>query len=82
MVEEPDNLFILNHENRTPLYFALNSQKIEICNILINKMNLKLMKHNQLYLHKAIRMRNPDLVRLLLKSGIDPNEPDEHGNID
>ncbi len=44
-------------------------------------MNLKGLKHNQIYLHKAIRMRNPDLVRLLLKAGIDPNEPDEHGKI-
>jgi len=74
-------LFILNHENRTPLYSALNSQKVEICNLLINKMNLKNLKHNHIYLHKAIRMRNPDLVRLLLRTGINPNEPDENGKI-
>lgn len=44
-------------------------------------MNMKNLKHNHIYLHKAIRMRNPDLVRLLLRTGINPNEPDENGKI-
>jgi len=38
------------------------------------------LNNAHIYLHKAIRMRDPILTKKFLEAGIDVNAPDDQGN--
>jgi len=71
---------IKNSENRTPLYYSIHTNKEELTDLLLEYTNFKLIKNPCIYLHKAIRMRNPTLVYKLLRYSINPKDTDEQGS--
>ncbi len=75
-----DLIKIRNIDNKTPLYFAIHNNKIEIINLILTKVNLKNISNSYIYLHKAIRMRDPSLLLKLIDLGVDPNQQDDQGN--
>ena len=74
-------LKVKNNENKTPLYFAIHLQKHDICNLILSKIDINNLHNAHIYLHKAIRMRDPILTKKFLDSGIDVNAPDDQGII-
>jgi ankyrin repeat protein len=75
-----DFLNIKNSENKTPLYIAIHFQRLDIIDYLLLKIAYPINLSNQhLYLHKAIRMRDPVIVKKLLDFGVDVNSLDDQG---
>jgi len=70
---------VKNNENKTPLYFAIHHQKHDICYLILSKIDINNLSNSHIYLHKAIRMRDPILTKKFLESGIDVNAPDDQG---
>ena len=68
-----------NSENKKPFYLAINSKNDEIIDLFFDKIKEKNIKLNYLYLFKAIRTRNPQLVKKLIEYGISPNSIDDQG---
>ena len=68
-----------NQENKKPFYLAINSKNDEIIDLFLEKIKEKNFKLNYLYLFKAIRTRNPQLVKKLVEMGINPNSVDDQG---
>ena len=62
-----------NAENKKPFYLAINSKNDEIIDLFLEKIKEKKIKLNYLYLFKAIRTRNHQLVKKLVEMGINPN---------
>ena len=72
-------LNIKNAENRKPFYLAINTKNDEIINLFLDKIIEKKIKLNYTYLFKAIRTRNPNLVKKLINLGITVNSTDDQG---
>jgi ankyrin repeat protein len=70
---------IKNTDNKTPLHFAIHNNKIEIMNLILNKLDISDIANSYIYLHKAIRIRDPSLTIKLIDLGVDPNQPDDQG---
>ena len=68
-----------NAENKKPFYLAINSKNDEIIDLFFDKIKEKNIKLNYLYLFKAIRTRNPQLVKKLIEYGISPFSVDDQG---
>ena len=68
-----------NTENKKPFYLAINSKNDEIIDLFFEKIKEKNIKLNQIYLFKAIRTRNPQLVKKIVELGIKPNCIDDNG---
>jgi len=77
--KEADFTKIKNIDNRTPLYFAIHNNKIEIMNLILTKIDISSVSNSYIYLHKAIRIRDTALTLKLLDLGVDPNHPDDQG---
>jgi Leucine-rich repeat (LRR) protein len=67
---------IKNTDNKTPLYVATN---VDIRNLILNKMDILTIPNNYVYLHKAIRMRDPLLTKQLIDLGVNVNATDDQG---
>ena len=72
-------LNVKNAENKKPFYLAINSKNDEIIELFLEKIKEKNIKLNYLFLFKAIRTRNPQLVKKLVELGVDPNSVDDQG---
>ena len=72
-------LIAKNAENKKPFYLAINSKNDEIIDLFFDKIKEKNIKLNYLYLFKAIRTRNPQLVKKLIEYGISPFSVDDQG---
>ena len=72
-------LNVKNAENKKPFYLAINSKNDEIIDLFLEKIKEKNIKLNYLYLFKAIRTRNPQLVKKLIEMGVNPNSVDDQG---
>ena len=72
-------LNVKNAENKKPFYLAINSKNDEIIDLFLEKIKEKNIKLNYLFLFKAIRTRNPQLVKKLVELGVDPNSVDDQG---
>lgn len=68
-----------NKDNKNLLNFAMNFYKLDIIDLILSKTNFTLLQNAHVYLHKAIRMRDPLLVLKLLRSGISINAVDDQG---
>ena len=72
-------LNIKNSENKKPFYLAINSRNEEILDLFLEKIEEKNFKLNYLYLFKAIRTRNPQLVKKIVELGVSPGSIDDQG---
>ena len=57
----------------------MNFYKLDIIDLIIAKTDFSMIQNSHVYLHKAIRMRDPLLVMKLLRSGISINAIDDQG---
>jgi hypothetical protein len=57
----------------------MNFYKLDIIDFILSKTDFSKVPNSHVYLHKAIRMRDPILVMKLLKSGISVNSVDDQG---
>ena len=72
-------LNIKNQENRTPFHVAINVKDDDIIDLFIEKIKQKNIQLSYLYLFKAIRTRNPKLVKELVNLGIRVDSTDDQG---
>jgi len=70
---------IKNIDNKTPLYYCIHNNKIDIANLFITKIDFSKIPNAYVYLHKAIRIRDPNLVAKLLEIGINTKDSDDQG---
>ena len=70
---------IKNIDNKTPLYYSIHHNKVDITNLFLTKVDLFNISNAYIYLHKAIRMRDPILTMKLIDLGVDPNNADDQG---
>jgi hypothetical protein len=61
------------------LYLAIHNNRIEITNLMLNKIDFSNVSSPHIYLHKAIRIREPILTEKLLDMGIDIDSSDDQG---
>ena len=71
-------LTIKNVENKTPFYYSMTKNN-EIMELFLSKIKEKKIQLNYNYLLKAIRMRNPELVKKLVYLGSDVEAIDDQG---
>jgi Leucine-rich repeat (LRR) protein len=72
---------IKNIENKTPLYYCIHNNKIEIADLFISKIDFSILPNAHVYLHKAIRIRDASLVAKLLQMGISAKRSDDQGRV-
>ena len=71
---------VKNFEGRNPLYLAIHLGNYKLVQLMLEHINILLIKNNYIFLHKAIRMRDLNIVKLLIGSGINPDKEDEQGS--
>ena len=71
-------LTVKNLENKSPLYYSMTKNN-EIMELFLSKMKEQKIELNYNYLLKAIRMRNPELVKKLVYLGANVNSIDDQG---
>ena len=71
-------LTVKNIENKTPLYYSM-AKNNEIMELFLSKIKEQKIELNYIYLLKAIRMRNPELVKKLVYLGANVNSIDDQG---
>ena len=81
LVESDDtNLKIKNQTGKTILYIAIQQGKKDIYDYLLSKINFRNISNPNIYIHKAIRTRNYNLLVKLYLMGADFNSIDEKAN--
>jgi hypothetical protein len=81
LVESDDtNLKIKNQTGKTILYIAIQQGKKDIYDYLLSKINFRNISNPNIYIHKAIRIRNYNLLVKLYLMGADFNSIDEKAN--
>ena len=75
-----DNLKTKNQTGKTILYIAIQQGKKDIYEYLLTKINLKNISNPNIYIHKAIRTRNYNLLVKLFLLGANFNTVDEKAN--
>ena len=72
-------LTVKNQENKTAFYIAINNRNDDIIDLFLEKIKEQKIQLNYLYLFKAIRTRNPELVKKLVNLGIKVDSTDDQG---
>ena len=72
-------LKVKNQENKTAFYMAINNKNDEIIDLFLEKIKEQKIQLSYLYLFKAIRTRNPELVKKLVNFGIKVDSTDDQG---
>ena len=72
-------LTVKNQENKTAFYVAINNKNDDIIDLFLEKIKEQKIQLNYLYLFKAIRTRNPELVKKLVNLGIKVDSTDDQG---
>ena len=73
-----DYLTVKNIENKEPLYYSM-SKNTELIDLFLSKIKEQKIELNYIYLLKAIRMRNPELVKKLVYLGANVDSIDDQG---
>ena len=71
-------LTVKNIENRTPLNYCM-AKNSDLVDLFLSKIKEQKIEINHTYLFKAIRMRNPELVKKLIYLGSKVNSFDDQG---
>ena len=77
---DDNNLKIKNQTGKTILYIAIQQGKKDIYDYLLSKINFRNISNPNIYIHKAIRTRNYNLLVKLYLMGADFNSIDEKAN--
>ena len=72
-------LHVKNQENKTAFYIAINNKNDDTINLFLEKIKEQKIQLSYLYLFKAIRKRNPELVKKLVNLGIKIDSTDDQG---
>jgi ankyrin repeat protein len=72
-------LSVKNQENKTAFYIAINNKNDDIIDLFLEKIKEQKIQLSYLYLFKAIRTRNPELVKKLVNLGIKVDSTDDQG---
>ena len=80
IINNEDILTLKNTSGKSPLYISIQQNKKEIYDFILSKINLKNNLNSYLYLHKAIRTRNYNLIYKLYNCGANMESIDEKGN--
>jgi len=72
-------LTVKNQENKTAFYVAINNKNDDIIDLFLEKIKEQKIQLSYLYLFKAIRTRNPELVKKLVNLGIKVDSIDDQG---
>ena len=72
-------LNVKNQENKTAFYMAINNKNEDTINLFLEKIKEQKIQLSYLYLFKAIRKRNPELVKKLVDLGIKIDSTDDQG---
>ena len=59
-------LKVKNQENKTAFYMAINNKNDDIIDLFLEKIKEQKIQLSYIYLFKAIRTRNPELVKKLV----------------
>ena len=68
-----------NTENKAPFYIAINNKNDDIIDLFLEKIKEQKIQLGYLFLFKAIRTRNPELVKKLVNLGIKVDSTDDQG---
>ena len=71
---------IKNEENKTSFYLTIHQKNEDLISLFLSKIELTKFPLTHIYLHKAIRMRNPELVKRLINMGVNVNSTDDQGS--
>ena len=71
-------LIVKNIESRTPLSYCM-SKNNDLIDLFLSKIKEQKIEISYTYLFKAIKLRNPELVKKLINLGINANSYDEQG---
>ena len=71
-------LTVKNIENKTPLYYSM-AKNNELIELFLSKIKEHKIEISYIYLLRAIRMRNPELVKKLIYLGADVDSIDDQG---
>ena len=71
---------IKNEENKTSFYLTIHQKNEDLISLFLSKIELTNFPLTHIYLHKAIRMRNPELVKRLINMGVNVNTTDDQGS--
>jgi len=71
-------LTVKNIENKTPLYYSM-AKNNELIELFLSKIKEHKIEISYTYLLRAIRMRNPELVKKLVYLGADVDSIDDQG---
>ena len=83
LLEENDYIEYMNvksNENKTSFYEIINTKNDDLISLFLSKIELSKYPLSHIYLHKAIRMRNPELVKKLILMGVNINATDDQGS--
>ena len=72
LLEENDYIEYMkvkSNENKTSFYEIINTKNDDLISLFLSKIELSKYPLSHIYLHKAIRMRNPELVKKLILMG-------------
>ena len=72
-------LNVKNQENKTAFYMAINNKYDDIIDLFLEKIKEQKIQLGYIYLFKAIRTRNPELVKKLVDLGIKVDSIDDQG---
>ena len=72
-------LKVNNQENKAPFYIAINNKNDDIIDLFLQKIKEQKIKLGYIFLFKAIRTRNPELVKKLVNLGIAVDSTDDQG---
>ena len=72
-------LSVKNQENKTAFYMAINNKYDDIIDLFLEKIKEQKIQLSYIYLFKAIRTRNPELVKKLVDLGIKVDSTDDQG---
>ena len=81
MLEEENSyefLTVKNIENRTPLSYCM-SKNNDLIDLFLSKIKEQKIEISYAYLFKAIKLRNPELVKKLINLGVNVKSYDEQG---
>ena len=72
-------LNVKNQENKNPFYMAINKGNEDIINLFLEKYSQKKISLNYIFLFKAIRTRNPELIKKIINLGVKVDSVDDQG---
>jgi hypothetical protein len=75
----PELNLIKNNNNMTPFYYSIHFHKKEMTDLFLSKLNLSQIINPSIYLFKAVKILDENLLIKLLNMGMNTNLKEENG---